>query len=88
MPPETEILIQWLRQVCGEYEHLPAALFQRGGKPEWPLTLKDEDDLLARSSVERFKTLREKLANDLKFEVWERLDKKVATLNLLISTVD
>lgn len=40
-------LIKWLRETCSEYTVAPAAVFQKTGKVEWPITIKDEADLYA-----------------------------------------
>lgn len=39
------MLLDWLREVCAEYEFDVAALYRRRGDHAWPLTASDEHDL-------------------------------------------
>lgn len=42
---EPRKLIEWLREICGEYTLGPQAIFRRGLNPRWPLAADSEDEL-------------------------------------------
>lgn len=42
---ETELVLNWLRGLCGRYEHAPVAVYRRQGSHSWPLKAENEDEL-------------------------------------------